>query len=573
MLARLGLVFTTLGCAGGCLPEGEAGVGQALLSLRGLGDLAFTLTPGGDRPGVLYSQRQLALGTPLPSDPTGMVYGNAPEDLFLLEEGAPPQRLLDDYQAPLHWDAAGRLYVQRGFRFEHDPQKSWTGSTFELWRFALGGAPPLSLGRVSRALHASLGTRLVYERPGGEWTLRTLEDRAFPLPPLEEPHFLDEDLYFLQDDALMWLREPDQPPTHILSDVWTYEIVGRANGRTVLRVRSESGPDGVALIPDASPSNADVLTRNALAGPVFSRDGRQLAWIERVANDRGVARLLDLDLLAETHIELPLPPPPPRPARSEPEPPPGVSLPRGPLSGDLEFRPSGDELWCFFEAQVSVIGADGTVRSYPASTRRDHHRYAARFVDPEVFDYDYSDGVPRSGAERRRASRFTADGRFVTVTRGNGETYLADADQPDAETAIRIFGAEDYPRDLLEVAPGRWVAFWSSPSFADRDLYLVDLEKGASRLLVGAAKRVAFGRSRAVVLARVLGSSPGAPGELAVVDLSTGAETRLARNVTGFALAPACAGCDRTDPGAWFAYVVHARVPWKYDGLWSGSLP
>lgn len=71
----------------------------------------------------------------------------------------------------------------------------------------------------------------------------------------------------------------------------------------------------------------------------------------------------------------------------------------------------------------------------------------------------------------------------------------------------------------------------------------------------------------------MLGSSPGAPGELAVVDLSTGAETRLARNVTGFALAPACAGCDRTDPGAWFAYVVHARVPWKYDGLWSGSLP
>jgi hypothetical protein len=47
----------------------------------------------------------------------------------------------------------------------------------------------------------------------------------------------------------------------------------------------------------------------------------------------------------------------------------------------------------------------------------------------------------------------------------------------------------------------------------------------------------------------------------------------LAQNVTGFALPPVCPGCDATGPGASVVYVVHARIPFKYDGLWRLELP
>jgi hypothetical protein len=57
-----------------------------------------------------------------------------------------------------------------------------------------------------------------------------------------------------------------------------------------------------------------------------------------------------------------------------------------------------------------------------------------------------------------------------------------------------------------------------------------------------------------------------------LIDLDTGAETLLAQNVSEFAL-PTCAGCDPTAPGTPFAYVVQARVPWRYEGLWTGELP
>jgi hypothetical protein len=47
----------------------------------------------------------------------------------------------------------------------------------------------------------------------------------------------------------------------------------------------------------------------------------------------------------------------------------------------------------------------------------------------------------------------------------------------------------------------------------------------------------------------------------------------LAENVTQFALASGCSGCDPLQAGTRLAYLVHARVPWKYDGLWMADLP
>jgi hypothetical protein len=64
-----------------------------------------------------------------------------------------------------------------------------------------------------------------------------------------------------------------------------------------------------------------------------------------------------------------------------------------------------------------------------------------------------------------------------------------------------------------------------------------------------------------------------APGTLMSYDLATGAGTPLAHNVTQLALAPPCPACDVTAPGAQLLYVVQARVPHRYDGLWRATLP
>ena len=47
----------------------------------------------------------------------------------------------------------------------------------------------------------------------------------------------------------------------------------------------------------------------------------------------------------------------------------------------------------------------------------------------------------------------------------------------------------------------------------------------------------------------------------------------IGQNVSQFALLTGCPTCDPVAPGTRLAYTVHARVPWKHDGLWLGELP
>jgi hypothetical protein len=47
----------------------------------------------------------------------------------------------------------------------------------------------------------------------------------------------------------------------------------------------------------------------------------------------------------------------------------------------------------------------------------------------------------------------------------------------------------------------------------------------------------------------------------------------IGQNVSEFAMLTGCLGCDPVAVGTRLASTVHARVPWKYDGLWVGELP
>ena len=91
------------------------------------------------------------------------------------------------------------------------------------------------------------------------------------------------------------------------------------------------------------------------------------------------------------------------------------------------------------------------------------------------------------------------------------------------------------------------------------------------RLVVGRRGMLALVTGTAVQDAGSL-----SPGKL-VLAINDGAAPGpvqvLADNVTQFAVVTGCAGCDPIQAGNRLAYLVHARVPWKYDGLWMADLP
>jgi hypothetical protein len=570
-------VFTTLVVVASCLPEGEAGIGERLVFERGLGGPHFVGSRrSGDGPlaGMLYSRRHLGPSPP-PEEGAGRRFSGPLEDLFFLASGGLPQRLIEHYAGPVRWDATGRLYVQREQLHRYEPETRRSYTSFELWRFELPTLASTRLGRVLEAELSAAGERLLYQTDQQRWVLQTIDDRQLALEGAQRAQLVGEEVYFLRAGALVRARDPDEPPATVAAGPFSrYRVIASAGGRTVFEASGETGGPQRLLVSSgaADPAARVVASGAALAGPVLSAEGRRLAWLERVSSEQGRVRILDLQAGTETAAELPLPAPPtwPPPAFSgpalpEPEPPVVREV-----AADMEFRPAHDELWVFLARQVCVLDGAGGLRTFGVPGLVESGDPAAEFVDPERLEQDGSGrygGPPSTGR-----SRFSADGRFWTVVRGNSEGHLGDADEPGSDSTLLLFRDDEHQRSLLEVSPGRWAAFFSASAFSRSDLYLVDLPQRATRLLATNVTSMRFGRDRVVLLSRALGSS-GGPGDLNVIDLATGTETLLARNVTSFAAAPACDGCDPTAPGARLLYVVHARVPWKHDGLWRGTLP
>ncbi len=396
--------------------------------------------------------------------------------------------------------------------------------------------------------------------------------------------FVGEEIFYLQDGSLRRMGDPAAPASVVLGeDLLSMEIVGRGSTRSALLVASEREHKLVVLRSD-SPGTPDVFPlQRPVADPVLAADGRRLALFERLTAEAGRIRIIDLESGRETEASLPLPPPPPPDDPSATWPPPGRAPPGEPGSPDkrpalreylaeLEFRPSSEELWCFLGDQLAVVGSDGKAHIHPGRGASLTRFDSSAFVSEEVFNEGFW-RFSRSRAGLDGRSRFSADGRFWSFEDGRDLGFVGNADDPGAEPSLRLFGDRDVDWNLHEVVPGRWVAFWVTQDFGNRDLYLVDLQKRANRLLARNVARAQFGLTRAVLLTRALHSEDGGPGDLVVVDLASGLETLLARNVTSFALRPPCPDCYPVQAGATVAYVVQARVPWRYDGLWSGSLP
>jgi hypothetical protein len=565
-----------------------------LVEQRGLSDLRLTEGRPGVPAGALYSRMGPVSQVRRERNEAGDWFDRytLPYDLTFLPSGGVPRTLIDDYQRPPDWDAAGRLWVQRSRTYAGDQGRFETRFASDLWRFQLGEAEGTALGRVRMLAVSPGGTRVLTCPEQNQWVLRDMNDRElrFATRPPEEPVygigaapvFLGEDLFFVDDETLFRIHDAAVGPTAVLSGRITPFFRARtAGGRLLLETLTEIDGGQIesrALLfrTDSADPPELIPLPSRVGGPVLSPDGKRLAWLQRTAPDRALFHLIDLESRQETTGEIPMPRPQVVPPGGAAPPPVNESDPAQPVPYDpiydLEFRPGSQEVWGFLHRQVSILRGQDDAVTHP-------HPFSEVDHDPpgftaEDFFQDERDPFfsPSRAQPARQRSRFSRDGRFWTVARGD-DGHLADAEHPESQDTVMLFGQNDYEPFIYEYLPGMRAAYLFTVTFQKRDLHVLDLPQRKVRKVARNVASVTVGRARAVVRLRTVTGDGEGPGDLALVDLETGDETLLARNVVDFALAPACADCDPTAPGARLVYLVHGRLPWKHDGLWEAVLP
>jgi hypothetical protein len=183
------------------------------------------------------------------------------------------------------------------------------------------------------------------------------------------------------------------------------------------------------------------------------------------------------------------------------------------------------------------------------------------------------------------------DGRRSMFTRDGGHWFSADypAGDPGAEPTLWLGSAADpksprialHPpgqafRALWETSDGRLLVGASSFDDNRQDIYLVHPDTGRARAIASGGHVVALGRTRALALLNWQLSS--STGDLTLVDLETGAQTVVARDVYQVAVDPgpftALPGdVDALAPGTSVAFLSRNRLDSPYDGLWVAQLP
>jgi hypothetical protein len=228
----------------------------------------------------------------------------------------------------------------------------------------------------------------------------------------------------------------------------------------------------------------------------------------------------------------------------------------------VAFRPGSAQLWFFLNQRLYVVSPDGSLS----------------FVDRQVQTHLHIEPLGASGSPTLASGEgrwqvlpiFSADGARWLFRGEDGRVRLGDANHPEDEGGPVVASSDlGGNTEIYELAPGGPLAVIRAVLGTRRDLHLVEAPWQSTRLLLADLATVTFGAGRALAVAR---KSQGG-GDLLLVDLVTGDETRLGQNVVQAALAPACPGCDPTAPGTILAYVVQARVPYRLDGLWLGTLP
>ena len=513
---------------------------------------------------VLYTVARHQAADTLPPDETGIEIEGT-RDLFLTaRDGGAPRRLVQD--VPLFpalydlWDGRGRLLVR------HRP--GGTGAmSWELSRIdPSSAAEPLSFGRVREVFQGTDRNFVAYQRLEGELLVRGADDvERIAAPNATQVGFVGDTLIFSQDRVLARLGPSDASPRVIAGDAtWTPVFL---EGRPHLVINTQ-GPNGLRdlTLVDAGPTVVTpprLLARGRFVDrPVVSPDGARVVIVESLAPQPAVrAHLYVLSDPQPRTIELAIPPLPPR-RRGSFEPQPGVAA-------DVEFRPASDEVWLFLNRTPFVLNPDGTATRGPAD------RYAGERVIRLARAFSAG---PSRFRTARRDSYFTADGRRWLWADGEDQLFFGPAGDPAATPDVPVIplGTSRDLDAIFEATPGGTLAIMRELEGGRDDLWLLDPGAAAPRPLLRNVASFILGDTRAVAVVRKIAGRTQGAGDLVDVELATGAETILAHNVSEVALtAPSagCATCDLTAPGTELLYVVQARIPWRFDGLWAGALP
>lgn len=535
---------------GGCLPAGDAPVGQHIVSDRTLTGAFFAApgTNGGDST-LLASGPLLghfsALGELVfdlyqfpdlsPAVPQDGVERLAPTVTNLVFAGGDSPA---DYVPQT--DSAGRLICVKGQTLT-DAQPSYVA------RIDLPSGREDYLGLPSRhplgfLISASRSRVCVDDRVFDLDDTVALIDASSPA----EPAFIGDDLYYgvgSPGDAgtvsSIFRDRPGQVPESLLTTtgaVTFRTIATDVTTQLLVSWKTEAGEVPYLLLDSVRQSGTLLpVQRGGAQFQSTSSDGHWLLFGEPTA-EGGRLFLFDWTTGQSTSLLLT-------------------------SAGDrAEWRPGYPELWVPLESGPNVVW------TWPLNTARSALSASIAQVDilPDA-----------------RRSMFTRDGRHWLSSQSrmsndaeNVAFFVGDADDLSlAPLQLNPWGEE--LASLWETSDGRLLVGASALHVGARqDIYLVDPDARTSRLIASGGHLVALGNTRALALLNWQLSS--STGDLTLIDLSTGAKTLLAENV--YDLAVESATGEAVDgaalaSGTRIAFLVRNRLASPYDGLWVARLP
>jgi hypothetical protein len=551
------------GFLGGCLPESGPGIGQRVLPGRGFANMSVGV---GEQRSLFFT---------LPSQ-AGQNRGTAP-GLYVLRPGQPaPELLADDVAGSPVSDARGRVYVQHTPAL--DPDVAQRGEqkgaqVYQLRQIDLASGASRELGEVVQLSRSPGATHLVLARPDGRVDSLNVDGelRSLPTTPSARMQFVGEDVCWIDKQRLDCALVEGGPPVHPTDRsvlkllplpsvdgrpdvlITTVDITTRPPAEFLqfwrVRLRPRPGEPGEVLLGRGRP----------LGEMVVSGDADWFAFVDLPASGVPQLRLVSAGAPAEAELTLESGPSDFDDERTSSD---GWSDPR--------FRPGHNEIWSLGpRGKLAILRASGSpaVHRPPGDVRR--APYAMEWTSDRLDFYPAPDQPDRVKVRKL----FSSDGRWWIYREGDW-IHLGDANDPAAGSRLR-FPVADAP-GAADILGQHRLAIWSSVGGqrVQLRLYLAD-----TLSLLGTVDEV----RQAVVGARGMLALTGyqgsdwqvlEPGTLVLGALGAGRRpVVLGQNVSQFALLDGCLACDPIAAGTGLAYTVHARVPWKYDGLWVGELP
>ena len=548
-----------------CLPHAEPGVGEKVLSGRGMGDLTFAPPAAGEAtPGTALLFSREIHQTAAQVDP----FGFPRRDLFAFAPGeAEAQLLAEEFDyvrgLPLRQDRLGRLLLRHG-------GGPFNEGRLEASLFHPGSRRLEKMGHVLSVRLSPCGGWLTYHRAEGDlFARRVADDREFMLSRGALDAVVDGALVFLgADRRLQRIAPAGDAAEELANDVSHWRpLSGRATPAVLISRPVAMGRSQLSLLeltgtpPPPRAIGPPVLIQALV---ISSPDGGRVVAAEQAREDSSApvkVTVMSLDDGAVWGRDLPV--------RSAGVGPSGRPNFRRPARLSVAFPPGSADVWIFVDGRLHVLSPGGSSIFVDRDVEPSMEIVAAG-TDAAVARFS-SNPVDRGV---RGLSLFTADGRRWLFRDSERRIRLGDAADPTDEggpiVALRDQFTETPP--VIEL-PGGALLIVREVLGDRRDLHLLEPPWEASRQLLTGVGSVVPGMSRVLAVTRRFGGSAEGSGDLVLVDMATGEQTRLAQNVAAAALAPSCADCDPTAPGTTVAYVVQARVPFAFDGLWLGRLP